>query len=115
VDQVEETMSDQWQVRPGDSGPDSAPARNPARERAKELTAARRRATVAKGVFGVTATLVFGAAALFARHSYPGHPKNQAVPLGAPRNFTDVVRRNLLQAGEVAPQQAPPNASTSVS
>jgi hypothetical protein len=83
--------------------------------RAAELTASRRRAAVAKGLFGAIAAITFGAAALLARHSYPGHPKSPAIPLGAPPKFVDVVRQNLLQAGVVAPAQAPPGASTSVS
>ena len=90
-------------------------AKAPGHSRAEELTAARRRAGAAKGLFGVAAVLVFGAAAVFAKHSYPGHPKGPSAPLGAPRNFVEVVRQNLLQSGVVAPAQAPPGASTSVS
>jgi len=95
------------------AGPQQGKA--PGHSRAEELAAARRRAVVAKGLFGAAAAITFGTAALFARHSYPGHPKSPAVPLGAPPKFVDVVRQNLLQAGVVAPAQAPPDASTSVS
>jgi hypothetical protein len=95
------------------TGPQQGKA--PGHSRAEELTAARRRAGAAKGLFGVAAVFVFGAAAVFARHSYPGHAKSPAIPLGAPPHFVDVVRQNLLQAGVVAPAQAPPGASTSVS
>jgi hypothetical protein len=59
--------------------------------------------------------LVFGAAMLFARASYAGHPKRPPRPLAAPPRFVHVVRENLLQAGIVAPAQAPPGAATSVS
>jgi hypothetical protein len=76
---------------------------------------ARRRARVAKAVFGAGGALVFGAAMLFARHSFAGHPKSPAHPLVAPSRFVRIVRKNLLQAGIVAPAQAPPGASTSVS
>jgi hypothetical protein len=99
--------------RQSGAGPQQGKA--PGHSRAEELTAARRRAAVAKGLFGTAAAIVFGAAALFARHSYPGHPKSPAKPLGAPPSFVEVVRQNLLQAGVVAPAQAPPDASTSVS
>jgi hypothetical protein len=84
-------------------------------DRAERLAAARRRAGAAKGLIGVVAALVFGAAAVFARQSYPGHPKGTAAPLGAPRRFVDVVRQDQLQGGVVGPPQAPPGASTSVS
>jgi hypothetical protein len=112
---MEADMSDQWQRLGGEFRPNPVPVGDPARRRAQELAAARRRATATKGLFGVVAALVFGAAALFARHSFPGHPKGAAVPLGAPRSFTDVVRQDQLQGGVVGPAQAPPNASTSVS
>ena len=85
------------------------------RSRAEELKAARRRAGVAKGLFGTVAALVFGTAAVFAKQSYPGHPKHPAAPLAAPKQYVDVVRQDMLQAGIVAPAQAPPDASTSVS
>jgi len=51
----------------------------------------------------------------FARMSFPGHTKAPAKPLDAPPRFVKIVRRNLLQAGIVAPAQAPPGATTSVS
>jgi hypothetical protein len=85
--------------------------------RAKEsrLAAARRRAALAKVAFGVGGTVVFGVAMLFARASYAGHPKRPVHPLAAPPHFVSVVRANLLQAGIVAPAQAPTEAATSVS
>jgi hypothetical protein len=97
------------------SGPGPQQGKAPGHSRAEELAAARRRAGVAKGVFGLAAAITFGTVALVARQSYPGHPKSPAVPLGAPPQFVQVVRQNLLQAGVVAPAQAPPGASTSVS
>jgi hypothetical protein len=47
--------------------------------------------------------------------SYAGHSKRPLHALAAPAGFVRIVRRNLLQAGIVAPAQAPPGASTSVS
>jgi hypothetical protein len=52
---------------------------------------------------------------VFARHSYAGHQKQPATALAAPPRFVSVVRRNLLQAGVVAPAQAPPGAATAAS
>jgi hypothetical protein len=51
----------------------------------------------------------------FSRHSYAGHPKHPASALSAPPRFVSIVRHNLLQAGIVAPAQAPPGAKTAVS
>jgi hypothetical protein len=81
----------------------------------RRLRAARRRATVAKATLGGGGALAFGVALLFARATYAGHPKQLPRPLAAPTRFVRVVRRNLLQAGIVAPAQAPPDAATSVS
>jgi hypothetical protein len=52
---------------------------------------------------------------VFARDSYAGHPKQPASALAASPRFVRIVRRNLLQAGVVAPAQAPPGAATAVS
>ena len=87
----------------------------PTQSRAEQLESARRRAGVAKALFGAVGALVFGIAMVLARHSYAGHPKHPATPLTAPPRFVSIVRQNLLQAGIVAPAQAPPGASTSVS
>jgi hypothetical protein len=77
------------------------------------LRAARRRARTAKLALATGGSLVFGLAMLFARGSYAGHPKRPTHPLSAPPRFVSVVRANLLQAGIVAPAEAPPEASTS--
>jgi hypothetical protein len=96
--------------------PDTAvPVPEQTPSRAEQLKSARRRAGVAKGVLGTVGAIVFGIAMVFARQSYAGHPKQPATPLTAPPRFVSVVRKNLLQAGIVAPAQAPPGASTSVS
>lgn len=79
------------------------------------IRAAARRAEIAKAALGTGGALLFGAAMLFARVSYAGHPKRPPSPLAAPPHFVDVVRENLLQAGIVEPAEAPPDAETSVS
>jgi hypothetical protein len=77
------------------------------------LAPARRRAAHAKLVLGAGGSVVFGLAMLFARGSYAGHPKRPVRPLTAPPRFVSIVRANLLQAGIVAPAEAPPEATTS--
>lgn len=74
-----------------------------------------RRASIAKRVLGVLGVMVFGAAMVLSRSTFAGHPKQAVRPLSAPREFVDIVRQNLLQAGLVAPANAPPGAATSVS
>ena len=91
-------------------GPD-----RPAAAGESRIRAAGRRAGAAKAALGTGGALLFGAAMLFARVSYAGHPKRPPSPLAAPPRFVDVVRENLLQAGIVEPMQAPPDAETSVS
>jgi hypothetical protein len=79
------------------------------------IEAARRRVAAAKiGVVGV-AIVGFGAALGFSRLTYAGHPKKALRPLAAPPRYVQIVRQNLLQAGIVAPTQAPPGAATSSS
>ena len=86
----------------------SAPAR-------PRIEAARRRVGLAKvGVVGV-AVLGFGAALGFSRLSYAGHTKKPLQPLAAPPRYVQIVRQNLLQAGIVAPTEAPPGAETASS
>ena len=52
---------------------------------------------------------------LLARVTYAGHPKHPVRALAIPQPLYQVVRRNLLQAGIVAPATAPPDATTSTS
>ena len=79
------------------------------------IDAARKRVAAAKiGVVGV-AIVGFGAALGFSRFSYAGHPKKPLRPLAAPPRYVEIIRQNLLQAGIVAPTQAPPGAATSSS
>jgi hypothetical protein len=50
-----------------------------------------------------------------ARASYAGHPKHSAKNLSIPQPLYAVVRKNLLQAGILAPATAPPDATASTS
>jgi hypothetical protein len=86
---------------PGESGSRFAPVR--------------RRAAQAKVVVAGAALVSFGAGIALTRISYAGHSKRPLRLLAAPAGFVRIVRQNLLQAGIVAPTQAPPGASTSVS
>lgn len=83
--------------------------------RAEQIEAARRRARLGKAAVASFGAAVFGMGAILARQSYPGHPKSPTTPLTAPPRFVSIVRQNLLQAGIVAPPQAPPGATTGVS
>jgi hypothetical protein len=49
------------------------------------------------------------------RAHLPSRSKRTAHPLAAPRRFTSIVQRDLLAAGIMAPAEAPPDVSTSVS
>jgi hypothetical protein len=88
-------------VGPGESGSRFAPVR--------------RRAAQAKLALVTAALVVFGIGMVVTRLSYAGHSKRPLRSLAAPPAFVRIVRRNLLQAGIVAPAQAPPGAGTSVS
>jgi hypothetical protein len=79
------------------------------------LDTARRRARIAKTSIAVLGALGFGAWMVLARVTYAGHPKHAIRPLAIPQPMYEVVRRNLLQAGIVAPTTAPPDATTSTS
>jgi hypothetical protein len=52
---------------------------------------------------------------LLARVTYAGHPKHPVRALSIPQPLYQVVRRNLLQAGIIAPATPPPDATTSTS
>jgi hypothetical protein len=101
---------------PGRRAAAPSPASPKPRVAAKpRIDAARKRVAAAKvGVVGV-AIVGFGAALGFSRSSYAGHPKKPLRPLAAPPRYVEIVRQNLLQAGIVAPTQAPPGAATSSS
>jgi hypothetical protein len=95
------------------SAQEDAPPEQAAGE--SRIEAARRRSAAAKvGVAGV-AILAFGAALGFSRLTYAGHTKKPLRPLAAPPKYVQIVRENLLEAGIVAPAQAPPGAATASS
>jgi hypothetical protein len=73
---------------------------------------ARRRAALAKAALGAAGTVVFGVGMLFARAYYAGHPKHRLRALAPPQRFVSIVRANQLEAGIIAPAQAPPGAAT---
>jgi hypothetical protein len=100
-------------ARPAPGETDRRAARPPGSE--SRVEPARRRAGIAKVALGTGGALVFGAAMAFARLSYAGHPKRPPQPLAAPKRFVSIVRQNLLEAGIVAPAEAPPDAATTVS
>jgi hypothetical protein len=77
--------------------------------------AARRRARFAKWWLALLAVAGFTAWMLLARMTYAGHPKHAVRPLAVPEPMYQVVRRNLLQSGILAPATAPPDATTSTS
>jgi hypothetical protein len=79
------------------------------------IAAAHRRVTLAKAATVCVAILGFGAAFAFSRVTYAGHSKKPLHALAAPPRYVRIVRQNLLQAGIVAPAQAPPGAATSSS
>jgi hypothetical protein len=66
------------------------------------------------GVAGL-AIVGFAAAFGFSRLAYAGHAKKPLRPLAPPPRYVEIVRQNLLQAGIVAPAQAPPGAATASS
>ena len=79
------------------------------------IAAARRRVAAAKVVVVGVAAVAFGVGLGLTRQSYAGHTKTPLRPLGPPPRYVEIVRRNLLEAGIVAPAQAPPGAASSTS
>jgi hypothetical protein len=94
----------------------AAPAPAPVHhEPSSRVEVARRRVAAAKAAVVGVAIVAFGAALGLSRVSYAGHAKKPLRPLAAPPRYVEIVRRNLLEAGIVAPAQAPPGAATSTS
>jgi hypothetical protein len=79
------------------------------------MAAARRRARSAKIALTGAGVAFFALGMSLAHGNVPGHHRRQARPLAAPKRFQDAVRRDALEAGLLAPAQAPPRATTSVS
>lgn len=79
------------------------------------IASARRRARVAKLGMGVAALTCFGLGMTLVKANAAGHSRHRLQPLDAPRRFQDIVRRNALQGGLLAPAQAGAGAVTSQS
>jgi hypothetical protein len=79
------------------------------------IAGARRRGRFAKVAVGAVAVGAFGACTVLARMNYAGHAKQSAGSLSIPQPLYEVVRRNLLQGGVLAPATAPPDAATTTS
>ena len=87
----------------------------PATLRAGVHRSARRRAAALKAALLAMAAVLFGSGMVFAKDAYAGHAKEPVSTLEAPPRFVKIVKRNLLEAGVLAPAQAPADAATSVS
>jgi len=79
------------------------------------IAGAYRRGRFAKVVVGAVAVGAFGACTVLARMNYAGHAKQPVGSLSIPQPLYEVVRRNLLQGGVLAPATAPPDAETTTS
>ncbi len=58
---------------------------------------------------------VFVTGMVAARSTAAGHSRRSIRPLAPPPLFVRIVRQNALQAGVIAPTQAPPSAATAQS
>jgi hypothetical protein len=72
------------------------------------LEPVRRRVRLARRILLGGGIVVFGATVALARAQFPGHHKRGVTTLSPPPSFVDVVRRNQLEAGILAPAEAPP-------
>jgi hypothetical protein len=82
---------------------------------AARMAAAGRRARRAKIALTGAGLAFFALGMALAQGNAPGHHRRQARPLAAPKRFQEAVRRDALDAGLLAPAEAPPRATTSVS
>ena len=81
--------------------------------RGSRVGAARRRAHAAKVALACAGAVTFVVATALARAAFPGHAKKPVTALAPPGRFVEIVRRNQLQSGILAPAQADPAATTS--
>ena len=72
------------------------------------LAPVRRRVGLARAALAIGGAALFGVSMALARSHFPGHHKTQVTPLAPPGSLVSVVRQNQLQAGILAPAQAPP-------
>lgn len=77
-------------------------------DKARRIAEAQQRAAAGKAGMFAVAVVVFGGGLLLTRNTAAGHVKHAAQPLAAPARFVKTVRQNALQAGAIAPPQAPP-------
>ncbi len=82
---------------------------------ASRLEPARLRARRARLLLTAFGAVAFAATAALARAAHPGHHKAPDAPLGAPDRFVEIVRQNQLEAGIIAPAEAPPGAESAPS
>lgn len=92
-----------------------APPKAPLDVESSRLAPARRRAHTAKIGIGAAAVISIGASMGLARVTYAGHTKHPVQALSVPQPLYVVVRKNLLEAGIMAPATAPPDVTTSTS
>jgi hypothetical protein len=69
----------------------------------------------AKVGVGAGALALLAGSMAAARVTYAGHSKHAIKALAIPQPLYEVVRKNLLDAGILAPATAPPDASTTTS
>jgi hypothetical protein len=93
----------------------SAASKTEAAARARQLATARRRAIAAKATFTAVAAVVFGAGLVVTKHTFAGHAKEPTEALATPPRYVHIVKKNLLEAGVVAPAEAPPGAASAAS
>ncbi len=72
------------------------------------LAPVRHRVRLARSILLGGGVIAFGATMAVARAQFPGHHKHGVTNLSPPASFVDVVRRNQLEAGILAPAEAPP-------
>lgn len=77
-------------------------------DRGARIARARKRAARARAGLTGVGLLLFGGVMVLARLHFPGHAKGDVSPLAPPSRLVQVVRENQLQAGILAPAEAPP-------
>jgi hypothetical protein len=82
---------------------------------ATRLESAWRRVRLARMVFAGGAAVLFGASMALARVHFPGHHKHGVTSLAPPNEFVQVVQRDRLEAGILAPAEAAPGVASAPS
>lgn len=72
------------------------------------LAPVRRRVRVVKTAVAAGGIALFAAAGALARVHFAGHQKQGLTSLAPPASLVEVVRRDQLEAGILAPAEAPP-------